>query len=320
MRIKPHLHPIPAAPDLDPDPDLGSDLDADSGADADLNLNLNLNSSFPSRSEGNMSSIGNVDMNIDSDGKGDEKENLKGNSKSKNIIILGAGISGLQTALSILEQNEKNEKMGVKPDERERNRYDVTIIASHLPGDKSPDYCSPWAGADWRSHVSRGGGEEENRVRGWEERTYRGWREMIAREKEDEDEDGDEEAKKSRMGIATTPTLYFLGANYSGDEIDEKGTWFEHVVHGYRELDMRRGGGKKDGNAGFPRGKWGDGIRKGVYYEGICVDVNKYLGRLVERIQELGGVIIRSEINTSDGLRGVVLAAQQLLRAHEAGG
>ena len=53
------------------------------------------------------------------------------------IDINRAGVIGLQTALTLLEAG-----------------YKVTIIAKHWPGDESIEYCSPWAGAIWRTHAS----------------------------------------------------------------------------------------------------------------------------------------------------------------------
>ena len=53
---------------------------------------------------------------------------------SKNIIILGAGVSGLTTAL-LLSTNHPT--------------YTITIIATHMPGDYDIAYCSPWAGANY---------------------------------------------------------------------------------------------------------------------------------------------------------------------------
>ncbi|CAE6332382.1 hypothetical protein RSOLAG1IB_10247 [Rhizoctonia solani AG-1 IB] len=58
-----------------------------------------------------------------------------------HVIVLGAGVIGLSTALRLLDK-----------------RYDVTIIAEHFPGDKKTiEFTSPWAGAH---HVSRADGNK----------------------------------------------------------------------------------------------------------------------------------------------------------------
>ncbi|QRW10503.1 FAD-dependent oxidoreductase [Ceratobasidium sp. AG-Ba] len=52
-----------------------------------------------------------------------------------NIVVLGAGVVGLSTALRLQESG-----------------YAVTIIAEHFPGDKKTiEYTSPWAGAHHRT-------------------------------------------------------------------------------------------------------------------------------------------------------------------------
>jgi len=61
-------------------------------------------------------------------------------SEEKQIIIIGAGVTGLQTALSLLTSPSTS-------------HYHITIIASHIPGDLAPDFTSPWAGGHWRSHA-----------------------------------------------------------------------------------------------------------------------------------------------------------------------
>lgn len=50
------------------------------------------------------------------------------------VVVLGAGVVGLTTAIALLESG-----------------FHVTIVAEHLPGSFHPDYTSPWAGAIWRS-------------------------------------------------------------------------------------------------------------------------------------------------------------------------
>ncbi|CAO3609222.1 unnamed protein product [Mucor hiemalis] len=49
----------------------------------------------------------------------------------KNIVVIGAGVSGLTTAICLLRDGFKN----------------VTVTAKHVPGDMSSEYTSPWAGA-----------------------------------------------------------------------------------------------------------------------------------------------------------------------------
>ncbi|KAI9487599.1 MAG: FAD dependent oxidoreductase [Benjaminiella poitrasii] len=50
---------------------------------------------------------------------------------SKKIIVLGAGVSGLTVAISLLRHGYK----------------DVLVVAKHVPGDLTTEYTSPWAGA-----------------------------------------------------------------------------------------------------------------------------------------------------------------------------
>ncbi|OBZ88392.1 D-amino-acid oxidase [Choanephora cucurbitarum] len=50
---------------------------------------------------------------------------------SKTAVVLGAGVSGLTTAVTLLRNGFKN----------------VVVIGEHVPGDNSSQYTSPWAGA-----------------------------------------------------------------------------------------------------------------------------------------------------------------------------
>ncbi|KAI9045270.1 FAD-dependent oxidoreductase [Aspergillus affinis] len=50
-----------------------------------------------------------------------------------NIVILGAGVSGLTTAY-LLSKDASNS---------------ITVVAKHMPGDYDIEYCSPWAGANY---------------------------------------------------------------------------------------------------------------------------------------------------------------------------
>lgn len=53
-----------------------------------------------------------------------------------NVVVIGAGVVGLTNALEIKR---------AFPD------VSITIVAKNLPGDLSPEYTSPYAGANWES-------------------------------------------------------------------------------------------------------------------------------------------------------------------------
>ncbi|CAG78908.2 hypothetical protein B0I72DRAFT_160391 [Yarrowia lipolytica] len=57
----------------------------------------------------------------------------------KNYVVIGSGIAGLTTALTLSKKPNTN----------------VTIVAKHLPGDLSIDFTSPWAGGDWDSFAKK---------------------------------------------------------------------------------------------------------------------------------------------------------------------
>ncbi|KAI9821520.1 MAG: hypothetical protein M1826_000642 [Phylliscum demangeonii] len=67
------------------------------------------------------------------------------------IVVLGAGVAGLTTAL-LLAQEDK---------------YSITIVAKHMPGDSDIEYASPWAGANYLP-VSKAGTEAAD----WDRTTW----------------------------------------------------------------------------------------------------------------------------------------------------
>ncbi|CRG88491.1 hypothetical protein PISL3812_05522 [Talaromyces islandicus] len=56
---------------------------------------------------------------------------------SMSVVVLGAGVLGLTTAVELLHQHPT---------------ASITVVAKHLPGDQSSGYCSSWAGANWISY------------------------------------------------------------------------------------------------------------------------------------------------------------------------
>ena len=63
-------------------------------------------------------------------------------SEPQHIAILGAGIIGLTTSLVLAHAYPSSK---------------ITIIAKHFPGDRSIEYASPWAGANWSSMANDNG-------------------------------------------------------------------------------------------------------------------------------------------------------------------
>ena len=55
-------------------------------------------------------------------------------SRLRAYALPSAGVSGLTTAL--LLSNDA--------------RYNITIVAKHMPGDYDIEYASPWAGANFQ--------------------------------------------------------------------------------------------------------------------------------------------------------------------------
>lgn len=63
-------------------------------------------------------------------------------SDPQHIAILGAGIIGLTSSLVLAH---------AYPDSQ------ITVVAKHFPGDRSIEYTSPWAGANWSSMANDNG-------------------------------------------------------------------------------------------------------------------------------------------------------------------
>ncbi|KAF2400587.1 nucleotide-binding domain-containing protein [Trichodelitschia bisporula] len=80
--------------------------------------------------------------------------------RKRHVLIIGAGVTGLQTALALLDAG-----------------YTVHIMADHFHYDKNKpaDYASPRAGAHWRSHAAPTDTEQQ----AWDKATYARWLAML---------------------------------------------------------------------------------------------------------------------------------------------
>jgi glycine/D-amino acid oxidase-like deaminating enzyme len=118
-------------------------------------------------------------------------------SEKKHILLLGCGITSLQTTLSLLTSSPA---------------YKITLLSSHLPGDSSPSYTSPLAGAHWRSHASLSPSDE--RVRRWDARTYAAWRSLLLEGDGVEGSEGEGyEERVKRIGLGFKDSHNFFGSS-----------------------------------------------------------------------------------------------------------
>ena len=108
-------------------------------------------------------------------------------SSSDHIIVIGAGVTGLTSAVFLAEAG-----------------HDVTVVAAHVPGDSSIEYTSPWyvfntsgltfvrsareitltsnrAGAHWHTHAT----PADPRACDWDAQTYQYWTDLLEKESKD---------------------------------------------------------------------------------------------------------------------------------------
>ncbi|KAF3393794.1 hypothetical protein F1880_004779 [Penicillium rolfsii] len=81
------------------------------------------------------------------------------NMSMNNIVVVGAGVTGLTTAL-LLSKNSANK---------------ITVIAKHMPGDYDIEYASPWAGASYMPF-----GKKDSDHAEWERATWPALRDLAA--------------------------------------------------------------------------------------------------------------------------------------------
>ncbi|KAE9379922.1 nucleotide-binding domain-containing protein [Stipitochalara longipes BDJ] len=205
----------------------------------------------------------------------------------RHVVVLGAGISGLQTSLSLLQRG-----------------HHVTIVAAHTPGDFSPAYTSPWAGGHWRSHA--GTSPSDAALRSYDSRTYQAWTEMLNTNHANIDSKKKAEAEQE-MGIGFRTARYYWGKDIAETEgRDGRGIWFRDVIPEFCVLDleeMRMNEVEK-----IP-----ESAMMGIKYKSICFDPPKYLVYLFRKVQELGAKVMKTSVDTTSGLVGVVRSCKAVV-------
>ncbi|KAG2179982.1 hypothetical protein INT43_003769, partial [Umbelopsis isabellina] len=156
------------------------------------------------------------------------------------ITVVGAGVQGLTVALLLQKQG-----------------YEVTIIAKHLPGDLNIEYTSPWAGADWQAMSSN----TDIRLQGYESETFKIlWKLSFLKPKE--------------TGIMRVPSIMYFDVK-SEDTTDP---WWKTLVPDYRVL---------------PKHELPASAISGFSHTTVCINTPHYLKWLQAEITALGGKVER---------------------------
>lgn len=158
-----------------------------------------------------------------------------------NIVVIGAGVVGLTVALQLKRANAN---------------FQITIVANHLPGDKSIDYTSPIAGANWHSFAQ----ENEKEL---QEIDQVGYNEFMRLSQQD-----------PKLAVWQVDNVnYFTGA-YEGERVP----WFSKTVQEYEDL---------------PQLSLPPGITSGFKFKGVIISVPFYLNYLVALNFDIGNEIKR---------------------------
>jgi D-amino-acid oxidase len=195
----------------------------------------------------------------------------------RHIIILGAGVTGLTTALKLNSDTASAQ-------------YHITIIASHFPGDESIDYTSPKAGADWSPQATSSPADAD--MREYDKRTYDMWTQILEADK----------VEAAYYGIGFKECRNYWGEEGPETEgLDGRGLWWKDVVKNFEVLDLEK-------EELVPKG-----AVMGVKYQTICLDVPKHLRYLMERIRGAGVNVIYAGVDASHGLEVVVKDAKRVV-------
>ncbi|KAF2751516.1 FAD dependent oxidoreductase [Sporormia fimetaria CBS 119925] len=131
------------------------------------------------------------------------------NPSEPNFLVLGAGVIGLTTALALRE---------------EYPTAPIQIVAKHFPGDRSIEYTSPWAGANWCSFAHDNGPLEK-----YDEVTFRKFEQLLQEE--------GESTGLGKMGLRGV----FDGPIEEADILTEEtgNIWYKDLVGGITPLSQK---------------------------------------------------------------------------------
>ncbi|KAF4313420.1 putative d-amino-acid oxidase protein [Botryosphaeria dothidea] len=194
--------------------------------------------------------------------------------KGKHVVVIGAGVIGLQTAITLLEAGAA-----------------VTIVAKHVPGDKSIDYTSPWAGAQWRTHALN----EDKEIQQWDIESYNVWLDWIGKEKS-------QAAFATNSGLEKFHSIFYWTAPDSEIASGPRSAWWAPFMRNFKEIEP----------SSLPAG-----VHAGATYDAVTIDTGVYLPFLLSRARSLGAFLIEAALpTTTAGLPGALSTATRLLPAY----
>jgi D-amino-acid oxidase len=126
-------------------------------------------------------------------------------TKALRFVVLGAGVVGLSTALTL---------------KRAFPLASLKIISKYFPGDRTIEYTSPWAGANWLS-----GATDNGRLEKFDKDTYLRFEELAGAIPE--------------CGLAKLPLRAFFNLTAAEAGIlsnDTKEIWYKSLVGGIDEI------------------------------------------------------------------------------------
>jgi D-amino-acid oxidase len=131
-----------------------------------------------------------------------------GSKGGNKFVVLGAGVIGLSTALTLREAYPSSI---------------INVVAKHFPGDRSIEYASPWAGANWSSMAIDNGPLE-----GYDRVTFDRFAKMV------------DDGLGSVIGLGRMGLRAIFDAEIEQVGVLSEGTgklWYEELVGGMRFLE-----------------------------------------------------------------------------------
>lgn len=203
--------------------------------------------------------------------------------KSK-IVVIGAGVSGLTTALELKKSNLE---------------YDVTIVAQHLPGDYDVNFVSPYAGANWYSFAD----SEDKVLQEFDKPSYKVFMELAQNE--------------PRSGIWVKTSYSYFTEDYMSKishDTSKAIPWFKDFVEEFKIIEKKE----------LPEGIVFGFLFKGVVisvpiYLNFLLSKALETGITIKRVKAIGNVEEARNLHSSGGKADLVINCSGLIASKLSG-